>query len=488
MPSATSETLVHADWLLARPGDPAQRGAAIRIEGGRIAAVETAAPTGNGLIALPGLANAHDHARAFRTTAFGAFDKPLEGWLFYLGVVPGVDPYLAAATSLARSAMRGVGRVMVHYTRAQGLTDPLTEAMAVARAARDVGTHVGFAVALRDRQPLAYAESAQVLPHLPAAIRDSVAARLAGPQPAPAAQMALADEIAAACQGDGFNVQYGPNAVQWCSDELLGLVAEASARHGRQVHMHLLETRYQREWADHAYPGGIVAHIKALGLLSPRLTLAHCAHARPGELEMIAESGAVIAVNTSSNLSLRSGIAPVAEMLRRGCKVAMGLDGCAFDEDDDALREMRLLYHLHKGLGYEVAMTQAQGFALACRHGRQAVSGIAGAGTVEAGEPADLLLLDGHTLMEDHIFDDVPVLDFVLARANATHVRQVIVAGKTIVSDGVATGVDYPALMAELMAQLKSKLDPADTWRATVQSLDAALKPFYLQGRHFGCG
>jgi cytosine/adenosine deaminase-related metal-dependent hydrolase len=376
---------------------------------------------------------------------------------------------------------------MVHYTRMQGLTDPLTEAQAVARAARDVGTQVAFAVALRDIQPLAYADSAQVLPHLPATIRDSVAARLAGPLPTPAAQMALADAIATACHGPGFNVQYGPNGVQWCSDELLGLIAEASAAKGRQVHMHMLETRYQREWADHAYPDGIIAHIKALGLLSPRLTLAHCAWARPEELEMIADAGAVIAVNTSSNLGLRSGIAPLAEMLRRGCKVAMGMDGLGLDEDDDALREMRLAYHLHKGWGYEVAVTPAQGVALACRHGRQAVSGIASSGIIEAGEPADLLVLDGNALMDDRIFDDVPVIDFVLARANARHIKQVIVAGKTIVENGRAVGVDYDALMAEALAQLKAHLNPADTWRATVRSLDAALKPFYLQGRHFGC-
>ena len=480
-------TDLHVDWLLANPGASEQRGAVIAFDDAGITSVMPGAEDGNGLIALPGLANAHDHARAFRSTAFGGFDKPLEGWIFYLGVVPGVDPYLTSATSLARSAMRGVGRVMIHYTRAQGLTDPLTEAAAVARAARDVGTHVGFAVALRDRQPLAYAESARVLAHLPASIRKAVAARLDGPLPSAATQMALADEIAAACHGPGFNVQYGPNGVQWCSDELLGRVAEASALKQRQVHMHLLETRYQREWADHTYPGGIVNHISALGLLSPRLTLAHCAYARPDELEMIAAAGALIAVNTSSNLSLRSGIAPVAEMLRRGCKVAMGLDGSAFDEDDDALREMRLLYHLHKGWGYEMAVTPAQGFAMACRHGKQAVSGIAASGAIAVGEPADLLLLDGRALMEDRIFDDVPVLDFVLARANATHVKRVIVGGKTIVADGVATGIDYPALMTEAQAQLKARLDPADSWRATVQALDAALKPFYLQGRHFGC-
>lgn len=476
------------DWLLARPGETEQRGAVVRTDGVRISAVEAALPTGNGLIALPGLANAHDHARAIRSSALGAFDKPLESWLFYLGVVPGIDPYLTAATSLARSALRGAGRVMVHYTRMQGLTDPLTEAREVARAARDVGTHVGFAVSMRDRQPLAYADSAAVLPQLPPAIRATVGQRLAGPMPTPAALVALSDEIAAACHGDGFNVQYGPNGVQWCSDELLTLIAQKSADNGRQVHMHLLETRYQREWADHAYPDGIVTHLKRIGLLSPRLTLAHCAHARPDELELIAEAGAVIAVNTSSNLHLRSGIAPVAEMLRRGCKVAMGLDGCAFDEDDDALREMRLLYHLHKGWGYDVAITPAQGFALAAQYGRQAVSGIACNGTIEPGEPADLLLLDGARLMDDRLFDDVPVIDTLLARATAADIKQVIVAGRSIVENGAVKGFDYPAHMTELMAQLKAKIDPADTWRATVRSLDAALKPFYLQGRHIGCG
>lgn len=479
---------LHVDWLLAKPGETEQHGARVRIAGGLIDSVQAANPQGSGLIALPGLANAHDHGRAFRASAFGGFDKPLESWLFYLGVVPGIDPYLTAASSLARSAMRGVGRVMVHYTRMQGLTDPVTEAKEVARAARDVGTPIAFAVSMRDMQPLAYAANDAVLPYLPAAIRETVAKRLTGLQPSPAEQMALAEEIAQACHGDGVNVQYGPNAVQWCSDEMLGLIAEASAAKGRQVHMHMLETRYQREWADRTYPDGIVKHLKSLGLLSPRLTLAHCAWARPEELEMIADAGAVIAVNTSSNLGLRSGIAPVAEMLKRGCKVAMGMDGLGLDEDDDALREMRLAYHLHKGWGYEVAMSPAQGVSFAARHGRYAVSGLISSGTIAAGEPADLLVLDGPSLMHDRVFDDVPVIDFVLARANAQHIRKVIVGGRTIVENGRVLGVDYEALMAETLAQLKAHINPADTWRATVRSLDAALKPFYLQGRHIGCG
>lgn len=480
--------VIDVDWLLAHPGGrAAQRGAQIRFRDGAIASADAAEPAGNGLIALPGLSNAHDHARAFRTSALGAFDKSLESWLFYLGVIPGVDAYRAAATSLGRSAMHGAGRVMVHYTRVQGLTNPVQEANAVARAANDVGVQVGFAVAMRDRHPIAYTDSASVLSRLPDEIRAAVKDRLDRPYAPAREQLALADDIAQACHAPGFNVQYGPQGVQWCTHEMLQLIAEASASKERQVHMHLLETRYQREWADRAYPQGMVAYLRDIGLLSPRLTLAHCTWCRPEELAMIAESGATIAVNTSSNLALRSGIAPVARMLAEGCKVAMGLDGQAFDEDDDSIRELRLLYSLHKGWGYESSMTAAQGWEIAARHGRHAVSGITSRGAIETGEPADLLLLDGHSLLDDRIFEDVDVFDFVLARATARHVRQVIVAGKTIVVDGRLTGIDYPGLMSELMAELRANMDPGDTWRRTVHELDRSLKPFYMQGKHLGC-
>ena len=67
---------------------------------------------------------------------------------------------------------------------------------------------------------------------------------------------------------DQDSVQYGPNGVQWCSDELLQAIAQASQRTGRRVHMHLLETKYQRQWADATYPDGVVRMLDDIGLLS----------------------------------------------------------------------------------------------------------------------------------------------------------------------------------------------------------------------------
>ncbi|MEC5384352.1 amidohydrolase family protein [Uliginosibacterium sp. H3] len=470
------------DWLLAQPGvQPTQHSAHIAIAGERIASLASTTPTGNGLIALPGLCNAHDHARAVRATALGGFDKPLESWLAYLGVIPGVDAYVCAASSLARSALRGAGRVMVHYTRQQGLVDPLMEAQQVAKAARDVGVQVGFAVAMRDRNNIAYGDDASVLAALPADLRARVSPRFGKP-PLPAAeQLALADAIAESCHGPGFNVQYGPTGVQWCSDALLRAIAEASAQHNRQVHMHMLETRYQREWADHHLPQGIIRYLHDIGLLSPRLTLAHCTYCTPEELDLIAQSGARIAVNTGSNLGLRSGIAPVAQMLSAGCNVAMGLDGLSLDEDDDALRELRLLHHLHKGWGYETKLSHAQAWRIASEQGRHSISGVETSDAISVGGLADMLVLDGHSLMEDRLFDDVEILDYVLARATATHIKRVIVSGKTIVDNGHVLGVDYPALMTDLMARLRSALDPADKWRASVRALDGELAQLYHQ-------
>ena len=473
--------LINCTYLIESPDRlPASR-RQIQIDQDRVTAVgdiPAATPDTEQFFVMPALVNAHDHGRAIRTSSVNASGKPLESWIQYQALIPTVDPYLAAVVTLSRSALGGVGVVMMHLTKPQGLTDLPTEAAAIARAARDIGVRVGFAVAIRERNPFIYGPSEQVLSALPPAARAQIEALLRKPLP-PKEYVALVEDVAAAAAGPMFDVQFGPNGVQWCSDGLLSTIAEASERTGRRIHMHLLETRYQRAWADNAHPEGVVKHLDDLGLLSPRLTLAHCVWARPEELELLAERGVTIAMNTSSNLHLRSGIAPVARMVEAGCRIAIGLDASALDDDDDALRELRLWHLLHVGNGFKVAVNREQTLRAAFANGRLSVTNKDDGGAICAGAPADILVLNWAAIDEDRLQEDIDPLVLVLTRATARHVRELIVAGRTVVKDGSVVGVDAQAARAEVMSRVRHAMPDKAALAQALPLLEQAIAKHY---------
>jgi cytosine/adenosine deaminase-related metal-dependent hydrolase len=467
---------VAASWLLPGATKAATANQTVAIEGGRIAAVS--AGEGNGALVMPPLGNAHDHARIARLSQVGSYDVPLEAWLPYLTLLPAVDPYLSSAVSFARSARGGVGAVMAHYTRVQGLTDFPTEARAVAKAARDVGIRMALAVHCRDLNPLVYDPHEKLLADLSPEACDCVTRRFLR-KPVPAAeQVAMVESVARDVEGGGVTVQYGPAGVQWCSDEMLRLIGEASARSNRRVHMHLLETKYQRHWADRTFPQGIVRYLDEIGLVNERVSFAHCIYLRPDEMELIAERGATIVVNTSSNFIVSSGLAPLGEFIKRGCRVAMGLDGLAFDEDEDALREMRLAYNVHKASGFDVRVSRDDLLNFATVNGRFAVTGEM-VGDIAPGAPADLLVLDWTAMSAELIEPSVPPFDLLLAKGVRQHVKGLIVAGRDVVRDGKVIGIDLPALEAELLAMLRAKYSTTADVRAAMPELKSALRKHY---------
>jgi cytosine/adenosine deaminase-related metal-dependent hydrolase len=456
----------------------------IAIEDGKIAAILPSSVAGPPRsLAMPALANAHDHARPLSPTSFGGAGKPLETWLLRLGAMPSVDPYRAAVAAFGRAARAGVASVMAHYVRPHGPMPLVDEAREVARAAADVGVRVTLAVAMRDRNPLVYGPAATVLDALPAEARAVVEAQFLGPMPSAEDQVARVEAVAAAVESPTFTVEYGPGGVQWCSDALLGAIARGSAHSGRRVHIHLLETIHQREFADAAYPEGLLPRLESLGLLNERIAFAHCVHARPGELDAIARAGAVIVTNASSNLHLRSGIAPIGEAIRRGCRVAIGVDASALDEDDDALREMRLAHFLHGGWSFDSVIEREPFLASIVANGRFA-NGAPGSGALKVGEPADILVLDLAKLDRDAIMAVAPI-DLVFARATQAHVERLIVAGREIVRDGRLTGVDLEATQETLRQAYRDALPGRAPFLKAWGALEASVARYY-RGR-LGC-
>jgi cytosine/adenosine deaminase-related metal-dependent hydrolase len=440
---------VTATSLFRGPGRGLADNVVLRHEGGVITGIEenAAPPSGPRSLVIPAFVNAHDHARP-TASSFGALGMPLESWILRSALGTPVDPYLTAVSAFARSARAGCAAMMVHYTRPSGTLPLVEEAKAIGRAASDVGIRIAFAIAVRDQNPVVYGDSERVLSELSTDDRKTIEQLFVRATMSPREYIDLTDAIAAAIAGPKIDVQLGPAGVQWCSKPLLEAVAENSAQTGRRIHMHLLETIYQRAWADQNFPQGIVRYLRDIGFLSERLTLAHCIHARPDELEMIAASGARIVTNFSSNMHLRSGLAPIAAAHRCGCRIAVGVDGLALDEDDDALREMRLVQMAHGGLGFQRTWTPAEFFGIAVRNGRNA-TGAPGTGELEPGAAADFVSIDLDRLDRDRIMPVDPI-DLLFARGNASLVRDVVVAGQTIVRGGRCITVDLDAIEQEL--------------------------------------
>ena len=322
------------------------------------------------------------------------------------------------------SAQAGCGAMMIHYTRPSGTMPLVEEARQIARAANDVGIRIAFALAVRDQNPVVYGDSEPVLSSL-SAERPQDRRGHVRPAGDVAARLHQTDRNhrRRKSQAPGSTCSSAPPACNGARAPLLEAIAESSARTGRRVHMHLLETIYQRAWADAHFPDGIVRYLRDIGLLSNRLTLAHCIHARPDELEIIAASGARIVTNFSSNLHLHSGLAPIAAAHRCGCAIAVGVDGLALDEDDDVIREMRLVQLAHGGIGFKRTWTRPEFLSLAIRNGR-AATGAPGNGELAPGAAADFVVLDLDRLDRDAHHAGRPAGTAVRARQRLAGARR----------------------------------------------------------------
>ena len=469
---------ITATSLFAGPERGTLENVVLRHDGGLITAIEpstTPAPAPRSFV-IPAFVNAHDHARP-TASSFGAVDMPLESWILRSALGTPVDPYLTAASALARSARAGCAAMMIHYTRPSGTMPLVEEASAIARAASDVGIRIAFALAVRDQNPVVYGDEEPILSGLSKDERSTIEQMFVRAPMSPKSYIELTDAIAAAIAGPKVDVQLGPAGVQWCSKPLLEAVAENSAQTGRRIHMHLLETIYQRGWADQHFPDGIVRYLRDIGFLSDRLTLAHCIHARPDEIEMIAASGARIVTNFSSNLHLRSGLAPIAAAHRCGCAIAVGVDGLALDEDDDVLREMRLVQMMHGGLGFRRNWTCSEFLGLAIANGRKA-TGAPGTGALVPGAPADFVTIDLDRLDRDQIMPVDPI-DLLFARGNASLLRDVVVDGRKIVSEGRCIGVDLPAIEHELRGIYRANAGKLSGLQRAWPSLSASLQNWF---------
>ena len=409
-------------------------------------------------VVIPGLVNSHHHI-GLTPVQLGSRDYALELWLATLIAGRTVDPYLDtlySAFEMIESGVTAVQHLQVWVPRPLEHVESATAR--VLDAYRDIGMRVSFSYALRDQNRLVYESDAEFLRRLPPGLAAELGAFLEANSLPLDEQLGLFEDTCMKYgDRDRTRIQLAPCNLHWCSDRALAAVRELSEKYRVPMHMHLLETACQKEYARRRGGGTAVDYIRDLGLLGPQMTLGHGTWLTERDIELLADTGTHVCHNASSNLRLRSGIAPVNRLEARGVSVAIGIDEAGINDDRDMLQEMRMVLKLHRAPGFDDSVpTSPQVLRMATENGARTTPFGDTIGKLEIGRAADLVVMSWRDIAYPFLdLDfDVSVVDAVVHRARTSGVKSVIVGGEEILRDGHFTRVDKAAALEELAASL----------------------------------
>jgi cytosine/adenosine deaminase-related metal-dependent hydrolase len=437
----------------------------VQITDGRIAAIAPnlditgTAIDGRNKLLLPGFVNAHTHSSEMWQRGIIP-PLPLELWIAELYDFAPLQPeqiYLSALGTAVETLLTGGTSVVDHLVMIPG--QEFAAIAAAVRAYQEIGIRAFLA-------PLIFDEA------LSAGLPTGGAKRESLPeQKSTAATLAL---VQAAVEqfhhpDAGMNILVAPTGMQLCSDALFTGCVELSDHYHLARHTHLLETKAQQLLAQEKYGCSAVEHLKHLGFLSDRTSLAHCVWLDEADTAILAETRSTVVHNPLSNLRLGSGIAPVLKYLQAGVNVAFGCDGSASNDSQDLLEAVKIGTILHNvtDLDYHHWIRPRQSVEIAALGGATGLGMAAEFGSLTVGKQADLVLYDLKNLSLLPRTDPIGLL--ILGRPTQA-VDSVWVAGKRVVADGQVQTIDVDHLRQQLFE--RSQWD-CDRQSRTVREMEA---------------
>lgn len=248
--------------------------------------------------------------------------------------------------------------------------------------------------------------------------------------------------------GGRITVWMGPHAPYTCPPAFLERVIKRADDLKAGIHIHLAETKSEVEDIRLNYGETPVKLMEKIGLFECPVLAAHCVHLSHEEIEILTQRQVGIAHNPESNMKLASGVAPIPALLAKGAVVGLGTDGAASNNNLDLLGEMRTAALLHKvTTGNPTVLPAYQVLEMATCGGARALGLEGEVGRLLPGRRADLILID---MEQPHLCPRHNIAAHLVYSAHATDVHAVIIDGRIVVEGGRILTIDEEEVMREV--------------------------------------
>lgn len=244
-----------------------------------------------------------------------------------------------------------------------------------------------------------------------------------------------------------ITVMFGPHAPYTCPPDFLKKVIVEAKKVNAELHMHLAETQGEVEDCVKQYGKTPIALMEEVGLFECGVLAAHCVHLSEADMEIMARRRVRVAHNPGSNMKLASGVAPVAELMKKGIVVGLGTDGVSSNNNLDMLEEMHLAALLHKvHLMDPLVIPAFTALQMATTQGAQALGFGNSIGRLTEGCKADITLL---SMRGTQWYPRHDIASLLVYSANSAAVDTVLVNGKILLEQGKLTTIDEERVIYE---------------------------------------
>lgn len=443
-----AEQLIRGRLVVTRWGAEARtvEKGALHVEGGVVREVgpfdelrrrhPAAEEVGDGThLVIPGFVNAHSHGRGITTLRQGIPDDPGEVRAVGLRVGLSGDPYWDVLYTCARQLEAGITATMHLDTNyGFGPLESYEERLRqVTRAYAESGMRAAVTLSLRDSSIHDPYLEESFLATLCAEIR----AEIEGWRRPPLSlddYLGLYDRLRE--QFPAVPLQLEPAGVTGCSDDFLRDIRKAATARAAGLQLHLSETAYQKLYSLKRFGKSTAQRLADSGFLCSDVSCAHCVWLTQRDIGLMRETGAMVVHNPSSNLRLRSGLAPVRAMAAADVHIALGTDNLTLNDDEDILQETRLAQLLHSPPGLGEAPIPAQTALHWATQAGARVLGIEGLGALEPGSPADLVMVRNRSVDRAVLESGHDIAASVIQWVRQSDIDRVLVGGQVMVRDG----------------------------------------------------